>query len=276
MPTSPPASPSTAHRRGRRRDLRRRRARAGRDRLGRRDPRRRPARVRPLRAAVPGPAAGRRRGHPRALADGLLVARRGARERRAADPAGARRRGRRRSAGDAVCRVVASGVNSPLTTSAGRLFDAVAALCGVRATVAHEGQAAAELEGLSSVSERGAYPFEILDDAARAAADPRPAGDDQGAAGRPRRRAPTSRSSAPASTTRSPAPPPRRARGSPRRAALGTVVLSGGVFQNRLLLERTSAALREAGLEVLIPLRLPPNDGGISYGQAAVAAARQT
>ena len=57
---------------------------------------------------------------------------------------------------------------------------------------------------------------------------------------------------------------------------LGTVVLSGGVFQNRLLLERTSAALRDAGLEVLIPLRLPPNDGGISYGQVAVAAARQT
>jgi hydrogenase maturation protein HypF len=52
------------------------------------------------------------------------------------------------------------------------------------------------------------------------------------------------------------------------------VVLSGGVFQNRLLLERTAALLDEAGLRVLVPERLPPNDGGISFGQAAVAASR--
>jgi hydrogenase maturation protein HypF len=51
------------------------------------------------------------------------------------------------------------------------------------------------------------------------------------------------------------------------------VVLSGGSFQNRLLLERVSTKLRQAGLRVLIPARLPPNDGGIAYGQAAVAAA---
>ena len=51
-------------------------------------------------------------------------------------------------------------------------------------------------------------------------------------------------------------------------------VLSGGVFQNRLLLERTAALLLESSLRVLIPQRLPPNDGGISYGQAAIAAAR--
>ena len=49
---------------------------------------------------------------------------------------------------------------------------------------------------------------------------------------------------------------------------------SGGVFQNRLLLERTAAALRERDLRVLIPERLPPNDGGIACGQVAVAAAR--
>ena len=51
-------------------------------------------------------------------------------------------------------------------------------------------------------------------------------------------------------------------------------MLSGGVFQNRRLLERTAAALRAAGLRVLVPERLPPNDGGIAYGQAAIAAAR--
>jgi hydrogenase maturation protein HypF len=55
---------------------------------------------------------------------------------------------------------------------------------------------------------------------------------------------------------------------------LGAAVLSGGVFQNRVLLEGVADRLERAGLRVLIPLRLPPNDGGISYGQAAVAAAR--
>ena len=54
---------------------------------------------------------------------------------------------------------------------------------------------------------------------------------------------------------------------------LDTVVLSGGAFQNRRLLERTAARLTGAGLRVLVPARLPPNDGGIAFGQAAVAAA---
>ena len=56
--------------------------------------------------------------------------------------------------------------------------------------------------------------------------------------------------------------------------SIATVALSGGVFQNRLLLERVEEGLERRGLRVLVPGRLPPNDGGISYGQAAVAAAR--
>jgi hydrogenase maturation protein HypF len=55
---------------------------------------------------------------------------------------------------------------------------------------------------------------------------------------------------------------------------LDTAVLSGGVFQNRRLLERTAQTIERGGLRVLTPRLLPPNDGGISYGQAAVAAAR--
>ena len=58
------------------------------------------------------------------------------------------------------------------------------------------------------------------------------------------------------------------------RAGLDTVVLSGGVFQNRTLLAATASRLEARGLRVLVPERLPPNDGGVSYGQAAVAAAR--
>lgn len=56
--------------------------------------------------------------------------------------------------------------------------------------------------------------------------------------------------------------------------AVETVVLSGGEFQNRLLTELTCELLADAGLEVLVPRRLPANDGGISFGQAAVAVGR--
>ncbi len=55
---------------------------------------------------------------------------------------------------------------------------------------------------------------------------------------------------------------------------LRTVALSGGCFQNRLLLEGLHAALTERGFEVLVHHRVPTNDGGIAYGQAAIAAAR--
>jgi hydrogenase maturation protein HypF len=58
------------------------------------------------------------------------------------------------------------------------------------------------------------------------------------------------------------------------RTGLGTVALSGGVFQNRLLTERATGLLAERGFRVLIHHRVPCNDGGISLGQAVVAAAR--
>ena len=57
------------------------------------------------------------------------------------------------------------------------------------------------------------------------------------------------------------------------RTGLETVALSGGVFQNLLLLERTVAGLEASGFRVLVHGRVPPNDGGISLGQAAVAGA---
>src|SRR6185436_8720429 len=105
-----------------------------------------------------------------------------------------------------VAELAACGTASPVTTSAGRLFDAVAALCGIRAEVNYEGQAAVELEAAADPAEAEAYrlPVEGM--------EPPPAG---------------------------------------RTAPPG-----------------------DAGLRVLVPEQLPPNDGGIAYGQLAVASAR--
>jgi hydrogenase maturation protein HypF len=57
-------------------------------------------------------------------------------------------------------------------------------------------------------------------------------------------------------------------------SGIGTVALGGGTFQNRRLLETVACDLERAGVRVLVPERLPPNDGGVSFGQAAVASAR--
>jgi hydrogenase maturation protein HypF len=163
----------------------------------------------------------------------------------------------------ALCR---SGVAAPLTTSAGRLFDAVAALCGLRAEVNHEGQAAMELEAAARLDESRAYPLPLIGErldareTVRALMDDLEGGVDVGlvaARFHNALAAATARACAELAESR----------------GLGAVVLSGGVFQNRLLLERTAAALDAAGLRVLLPRLLPPNDGGIAYGQAAVAAA---
>ena len=169
-----------------------------------------------------------------------------------------------------VARIAASGVNSPITTSAGRLFDAAAALAGVRARVSHEGQAAAELEGLSDPAERSAYPMPLLGGEV-AILDARPtvaALCTDAAAGVPVATIGARFHNALAEATAAACAAEAEAAGTAR------VILSGGVFQNRLLLERTASLLRADGLEVLIARRLPPNDGGIAYGQAAIAAAR--
>jgi hydrogenase maturation protein HypF len=171
---------------------------------------------------------------------------------------------------EAVAELVRTGTSSPVTTSAGRLFDAVAALCGVRARVNHEGQAAAELEGLARLDETLGYPIDVVagkgeglvldarETIRRLSADLDRGTDVGTVAARFHNGLAAATAAACAAAA--------EARG------LAVVVLSGGVFQNRLLLERASERLVASGLQLLLPERLPPNDGGISYGQAAVAA----
>jgi hydrogenase maturation protein HypF len=154
----------------------------------------------------------------------------------------------------------------------GRLFDAVAALCGVRAVVNYEGQAAIELEAALDPLEQGAYPLPssgegrgplLLDARATIRAVMRDLGEGL----------PPSRVAAKFHHGLAAATAAACSRAA-ERAGVASVVLSGGVFQNRTLLDRTAVLLRDAGLRVLIPERLPVNDGGIAYGQLAVAAAR--
>jgi hydrogenase maturation protein HypF len=171
---------------------------------------------------------------------------------------------------DQVGRLVQTGTASPMTTSMGRLCDAVAALCGIRAEVSYEGQAAIELEAACDPTERGAYEMPVSETGGMAVIDPRPAvaaiAADAAAgvdAGRIASRFHTGVARATADVCVTLATAHRVPR----------VVLSGGVFQNRRLLESVSAKLAAAGLRVLVPERLPVNDGGIAYGQAAVAAA---
>ncbi|HEX6458113.1 MAG TPA: carbamoyltransferase HypF [Thermoleophilaceae bacterium] len=161
-----------------------------------------------------------------------------------------------------VTALVLSGLASPVTTSAGRLFDAAAALCGVRAEVNYEGQAAIEFEAACDHTEQRAYPLPFT----RGVLDARHtivALMDDLAAGTPVPLVAARFHNALARAT---------ADACAGRADL--VVLSGGVFQNRRLLEGVACRLGAAGVRVLTPERLPPNDGGIAYGQAAAAAAR--
>ena len=166
-------------------------------------------------------------------------------------------------------RLVEQRLGSPATTSMGRLFDAVGALCGAAPRVSYEGQAAVELEAMADPGEGGAYEIPFGD----GVLDPVPAvrallADLDG--GEPPSRVATRFHNGVAAAT--------AAACSDLAAERDTeiVVLSGGVFQNRLLLERTVGLLDGLGLRTLVPERLPPNDGGISFGQVAVAAARST
>jgi hydrogenase maturation protein HypF len=171
--------------------------------------------------------------------------------------------------------MIERGLNAPLTSSCGRLFDALAGLLGIcREGISYEGQAAIELEALidpSQFADQPGYPFDPVTSSEGLILDPTPLWE------------------AVLSDLQQTVPATIAARFHAgladalaelairlaRRHGIETVALSGGVFQNRTLFERVVAKLRIAGLKPLTHRVVPTNDGGISLGQAVIAAARR-
>ncbi len=161
-----------------------------------------------------------------------------------------------------IRRMLETNLNCPITTSAGRLFDAVAALTGIATESHFEGQAAMLLERAARAStETAAYPLPLtaayadwgplihalLDDLAHGVSPSAVARRFHNALA-------------------------RLILAAAQRTGLSNVVLSGGVFQNDLLTTTASALLREDHFTVFTHQRVPPNDGGISLGQAVLCA----
>ena len=164
------------------------------------------------------------------------------------------------------------GLNTPASSGMGRLFDAAAALAGVGCRVNYEGQAAVEFEQLLDEQERGSYEFAILpQNDGTWLLDWRPvikqeladlaAGRTAGSISARFHRAIVKLCC-------------RIAQLIEQQEQLRVVALSGGCWQNVSLLEQVNAALSECGFQVLLNQDVPCNDGGIAYGQAAVAAAQ--
>jgi hydrogenase maturation protein HypF len=164
---------------------------------------------------------------------------------------------------EAMKRLPASAALSPRTSSAGRLFDGVASLAGLSQKSSFEGQAAMALEHCIDVSETGAYPMGLAEGEPRVV-DWAPmiqaalADIDQGVpAGRISARFHNGLAKLIVAVT--------------QKAGLERVALTGGVFQNAYLSEKAAVLLESAGFQVYTHQRLPPNDGGISAGQAYIA-----
>jgi hydrogenase maturation protein HypF len=169
----------------------------------------------------------------------------------------------------ALRRMADTGVNSPETSSMGRLFDALSSMLGLRSAISYEGQAAIELEAIADRTCDEAYEFELPESGGAIKADRviRSAVEDLLGGVSPQTISAKFHLGA-ADLIRSVA---RKARDQRR---LNRVVLSGGVFQNIFLLEKTIQKLKADGFDVFAHNRVPTNDGGISLGQVAVANAR--
>jgi hydrogenase maturation protein HypF len=163
-----------------------------------------------------------------------------------------------------LCKAIDHSINTPLTSGAGRLFDAVSAIIGLCCYASFEAEGPMRLENICKNGIRESYPYvagkpisfhktieAITDDLSR--------GTDPGVISAKFHN--TVISSIFETVFRA-----------GRETGLNTVVISGGTFQNRYLLEHTESLLSDAGFRVFANSRVPSNDGGISLGQLAIAA----
>jgi hydrogenase maturation protein HypF len=180
------------------------------------------------------------------------------------------------SEGDArmLARIMEIGLNSPLTSSCGRMFDAAAALILGRDRVDYEAQAAIELEGVAeagAVPEANRYVFRLEEDVeGPLILNPAPmwkelVTDLRGGESPAKMSARFHAGVADGYV--------RAATAAGARNGIRETCLSGGVFHNRLLTRLVCEGLRRAGMEAYLPVKVSPGDGGLSYGQAVVAAA---
>ena len=171
---------------------------------------------------------------------------------------------------DIIASQVEKGINSPLTSSMGRLFDAVSALIGVRGVIEYEAQAAIDLETLAvkAANESAHYPFSVrkqedtgiikVHDLLAAIKNDL------------HNRTPRARIAARFHNTVA-LMILEMCQKISARTGIARVAMSGGVFQNRLLLRKTVALLKSEGIEVFAHRQVPCNDGGISLGQVVIA-----
>jgi hydrogenase maturation protein HypF len=167
-----------------------------------------------------------------------------------------------------IKKMIDKGLNSPLTSSSGRLFDAVSALVGVRQEVYYEGQAAIELEMAADKDEEGFYSYDLeeLGNGSQVMLEPIIRGIVTNIAENVS--VPTIAGKFHNTMAKIILNICLRVR---KASGIEKVALSGGVFQNTLLLNKTSALLDGSGFKVYTQHRVPPNDGGIALGQAVIA-----
>ncbi len=169
---------------------------------------------------------------------------------------------------------IEKGINTPPTSSMGRLFDAASAIIGIRDRISYEGQAAIELEAAANHGEEGSYPFQVKAEEVEGRAHPvwvvdagplleailldLENGVERGVIAARFHGAVVDLSTLITGRIA-------------EATGVNTVALSGGVFQNRLLSNKLISRLNSLGLEVFTNRLVPSNDGGLSLGQAAIA-----
>ncbi|MBP2635959.1 MAG: hypF [Firmicutes bacterium] len=163
------------------------------------------------------------------------------------------------------------GINTPLSSGAGRLFDAVAAILGLRQTIHYEGQAAIELELVAQGIAGQALPYDVRE------VDGQWLLDSQSiiaALCQALRQGETVQQLAADFHTTLAAATCDMIKRMSKATGITTIVMSGGVFQNVTLLTKIIRMIEQCGLTIYLHRQTPPNDGGLALGQAAIAGER--